>query len=402
MKTIFYLFSILFCIPCYLYGQDDDNTHVTVHVGEHRLSDLLTDEQRSSVTHLTVTGTLEKDDYAFLRSYVLGHLDELNLRDTDIDTIPEGALKYMKDFSRIVLPFNIKHLEENSVVFDYIDGTIEVSGNYPTCGKNFFCGFDVSKDNPYCRRVDSSVAIYGGSYSIYSIDGETLYYKNDIEKSGKNTYWWKVAEGTKRINATTCRSQIIDNNFNFVFPESLESIGDYAFEGLSVVFPTCSTKSSSSSYYYPNGSQVASIICEAINPSVLGVGVFDGVFDNGYSENFDVFELYVPEESIDKYRNAKGWRNFKSLHSIEWLIEFGGYPDFIKNIKFSSTESSCVLTFSRPVRCLYIYNLQGMLLKSIDVNSTCATIDKTLLSLPYALVRVQYGNGDVETLKLKP
>ena len=208
-------------------------------------------------------------------------------------------------------------------------------------------------------------------------------------------------EGTKRINATTCRSQIINNNFNFVFPESLESIGDYAFEGLSVVFPTCSTESSSSSYY-PNGSQVASIICEAINPPVLGVGVFDGVFDNGYFENFDVFELYVPEESIDKYRNAKGWCKFGSLHSIEWLVESGGYPDFIKNIKFSSTESSCVLTFSRPVRCLYIYNLQGMLLKSIDVNSTCATIDKTLLSSPYALVRVQYGNGDVETLKLKP
>lgn len=130
MKTIFYLLSILFCISCYLYGQDDD-THVTVHVGEQRLSDLLTDEQRSSVTHLTVTGTLEKDDYAFLRANVLEHLDELNLRDTDIDTIPEGALMEMKKFSRIILPFNIKHLEDNATFLSFW-GVFEVSGRFPT------------------------------------------------------------------------------------------------------------------------------------------------------------------------------------------------------------------------------------------------------------------------------
>ena len=381
MKTIFYLFSILFCIPCCLYGQDDDNTHVTVHVGEQRLSDLLTDEQRSSVTHLTVTGTLEKDDYAFLRSYVLGHLDELNLRDTDIDTIPEGALIEMKDFSRIILPFNIKHIEDDAVAFEYWNGKIEVPGRFPTRGELDYPYFTISDNNPYCEKYTED-----GRVDIYSANGDTLFYLSTMFEYRDEI---RVKAGTKVINSTALRNVEFFPQMNLVLPNSLDSIGDYALNIRSLAITGVNKRD------YPNGNQgsyyAGSLFCEAPIPPKLGRNVF----------NIDIvnWNLYVPESSLDLYRNTEGWNSFANIRSIEWLLQ---NESSVRNVRCSYTETSCVLTFSRPVRCLYIYNLQGMLLKSIDVNSTCATIDKTLLSLPYALVRVQYGNGDVETLKLKP
>lgn len=380
MKTIFYLLSILFCIPCYLYGQDDD-THVTVHVGEQRLSDLLTDEQRSSVTHLTVTGTLEKDDYAFLRANVLEHLDELNLRDTDIDTIQEMALENMKEYSRIVLPFNIKHLEDNATFLSFW-GVFEVSGRFPTRGDFYEIPyFTISSDNPYCEKY-----VEDGRVDIYSANGDTLFYLSTMFEYRDEI---RVKAGTKVINSTALRNVEFLPQMNLVLPNSLDSIGDYALNIRSLAITGVNKRD------YPNGNRgsyyAGSLFCEALVPPKLGHNVF----------NIDImcWNLYVPESSLDLYRNTDGWNSFANIRSIEWLLQ---RESSVRNVKSLTTESACTLTFSQPVRCLYIYNLQGMLLKSIDVNSTCATIDKTLLSLPYALVRVQYGNGDVETLKLKP
>lgn len=199
----------------------------------------------------------------------------------------------------------------------------------------------------------------------------------------------RVKAGTKVINSTALRNVEFLPQMNLVLPNSLDSIGDYALNIRSLAITGVNKRD------YPNGNRgsyyAGSLFCEALVPPKLGHNVF----------NIDImcWNLYVPESSLDLYRNTDGWNSFANIRSIEWLLQ---RESSVRNVKSLTTESACTLTFSQPVRCLYIYNLQGMLLKSIDVNSTCVTIDKTLLSLPYALVRVQYGNGDVETLKLKP
>ena len=376
MKTIFYLLSILAVIPCYLYGQDD-NTRVTVHVGEQRLSDLLTDEQGFLVIYLTVTGTLKPDDYAYLNSNYLIHLDELNLRDADIDTIPEGALWSMRGVNRIVLPFNIKHIEDNAFNIGYYNGVLEVPGRFPTRGVLEEPYFTISDDNPYYEKYTVN-----GYDDIYSANGDTLFYMSTL--FGEH----RVKDGTKVIHSTALRSVPFHPQMNLVLPNSLDSIGDYALNVDMIIATTAKKRD------YPNGNPdswvAGSLFCEAPIPPKLGRNVFNIEIED--------WNLYVPESSLDLYRNTEGWNSFANIRSIEWLLQ----ESSVRNVRSSFTESSCVLTFSQPVRCLYIYNLQGMLLKSIDVNSTCATIDKTLLSSPYALVRVQYGNGDMETLKLKP
>lgn len=386
MKTILYILSIMFCLPCYLYGQDD-HTRVTVHVGEQRLSDLLTIEQKCLVQYLTVTGTLTADDYAYLdNDGALIDLYELNLRDADIDTIPEGVLCRRRAINRVVLPFNIKHIEDNALNIGYngldigcYHGVLEVSGRFPTRGVLNGPYFTISDDNPYYEKYTEN-----GYEDIYSANGDTLFYMpiKCIEH--------RVKADTKVIHSTALRSVIFYPQMNLVLPNSLDSIGDYALDIILRV-PTTAKKRQ-----YPDGSfgswDGGSLFCEAPIPPKLGRDVF--------SRDILDWNLYVPESSLDLYRNAEGWNSFANIRSIEWLLKHD--PASVSSVKTSYRESSCVLTFPHSVRCLSIYNLQGMLLKAIDVNSTWVTIDKTLLSSPYALVRVQYGNGDVETLKLKP
>ena len=88
------------------------NNHVTVHVGENRLADLLTEEQQKGISRLTITGTLEQADYDFLRGErwdgLLGRIDTLDLTDADIDTIPGNAFGWGWNKICLILPKRIK------------------------------------------------------------------------------------------------------------------------------------------------------------------------------------------------------------------------------------------------------------------------------------------------------
>lgn len=67
-------------------AQVSDPMYACINVGKERLESLLTNEQKQSVIHLTITGTLQEEDYAYLRNDLIKKLVELNLRDADIVT----------------------------------------------------------------------------------------------------------------------------------------------------------------------------------------------------------------------------------------------------------------------------------------------------------------------------
>lgn len=76
------------------------------------------------------------------------------------------------------------------------------------------------------------------------------------------------------------------NLTSVTFPESLQSIGQAAFED-------CSS--------------LTSVTCYAQRPPVLGLWTFDA-YDNAV--------LYVPQSAIEDYKNADGWKRFKTIKAI--------------------------------------------------------------------------------------
>ena len=87
MKKILFSLLCTMIVLCRLQAQNAE-THVTVYAGEAPLETLLTEAQKQSVKHLTIIGTLQDMDYIFLRENLYPQLDTLDLREVNVDTLP--------------------------------------------------------------------------------------------------------------------------------------------------------------------------------------------------------------------------------------------------------------------------------------------------------------------------
>ena len=396
MKTLLIIWMCLCTGLCMAQTSVGDGTHVTVHAGENPLETLLTEEQKQSVTHLTVTGTLLDTDYTFLRDRLYGQLDTLNLRAANIDTLPDIRTEDMWASSpnkiHLILPLNIEHLGTN-FLSQFSGYNIEVTGNFPTFGASFSTppysyGIKVllSEDN-FSKTPDKVPETYYSS--IYSLDEETLYYMN-IDDGGEYT----IKEGTKVIHGTAFRNLILTMS-KLILPASLDSIGDYAFEHTLCLMPVGYVNKP-----YPTlGHWEPGIICEAIEPPKLGKDVF--------KESVLMFSyLYVHEACIERYKQADGWNSAIEVRAIE---KMGDYPHSVlplkkgeENISVTTTPDSYELTFGQKPLYMEMYNTNGVLLTKHPIESSSLSIDRNRLVTPCTIVCVHFTNGTTETVKLIP
>ncbi len=386
MKKI--LLSALFVMAmlCRLQAQNAE-THATVHAGETALETLLTEEQKQSVTHLTVTGTLLDEDYAFLRGGLLEQLDTLDLRDAEIDTIPAGALGEM--YLYLILPKMIE------CIGDYaFRGECEVTGNFPFCGS--FYGFYSSK--PTFKASDDNCKLMNivdeRNSSIYSKDGETLYFLRLGPGFVMNNLECRIKDGTRIIGASALRGEYIylEEN-NIVLPESIDSIGDFAF---SDIHPAIKTRSVMNREYQPGGSyNIGSIVCEAKEPPIFGK-IGNGTFIGEY------FYLYVPEESLEEYKKAEGWKRFLDIRSLnDLLCSVIQIPKEHRMEKHVSPENY-VLSFFQKAEYIKLYDIQGRVLFTAPAAKNRMVINRQKITKPYAIARIVFADGTNETMKLIP
>lgn len=402
MKTLLIIWMCLCTGLCMAQTSVGDGTHVTVHAGENALETLLTEEQKQSVTHLTVTGTLLDADYTFLRDRLYGQLDTLNLRAANIDTLPDIRTEDIWASSpnkiHLILPLNIEHIGTN-FLSQFSGYNIEVTGNFPTFGASFSTppysyGIKVllSEDNfSYKTKISKTPDKVPETYysSIYSLDEETLYYMN-IDDGGEYT----IKEGTKVIHGTAFRNLILTMS-KLILPASLDSIGDYAFEHTLCLMPVGYVNKP-----YPTlGHWEPGIICEAIEPPKLGKDVF--------KESVLMFSyLYVHEACIERYKQADGWNSAIEVRAIE---KMGDYPHSVlplkkgeENISVTTTPDSYELTFGQKPLYMEMYNTNGVLLTKQTIDSYTLSIGRNQLAIPYTIARVYFDNGTTETVKLTP
>lgn len=376
-----YLF-ILYAVLSLQYASAQDGTSVSVHVDGERLENLLTDEQKKTVRDLRITGRLQADDYAYLRNSLLEQLDTLNLRDADIDTIPVRAFVYEKEntiYSRratIILPKSLVYISEEAI---QEDESVVLTGMYPVYENNFnfrWINLHVSSDNEYLKENEFR--------DIYSIDGDTIY---------KGSFYGLIAEGTKVISSYMYMNHGIAENGMILLPATICSIGDMAFAYIEIGF----LARSFSDYY---NTRDLNFICEAPTPPKLGKDVFAS--DSKYFSIRDIAKLYVPKASIELYKEADGWREFKNITDLERISKSGIQENNYQELSIQDAENRYILVSDRSIKSIVIYDCSGRLQSSQGIEATTASIPKHILSYPYSMIRINYSDGTKESIKIKP
>ena len=142
------------------------------------------------------------------------------------------------------------------------------------------------------------------------------------------------------VEVTTIGDEAFKNNDKLKIvsiPESIEGIGESAFAGCSDL---------KAIYCYADepialGSSQATVRTRAGGDEVAASSVFDKV-------NKTECTLYVPAASIDKYRNASGWKEFTHIRQIPSDVKGDANNDWTVDLKDAKVVGSYILKKEQP------------------------------------------------------
>ena len=378
MKEKLFIVVVLFLTHILPTVKAQTEVRASVCVGEQRLADLLTEEQKNTVTHLTITGTMAEEDYAFIRSNRLKKLSELNFRDADIETLPAHAFdfewgdSYNGNILKVILPPSLKHVSDYGLCVRRNHCDFVLTGKFPTLGKNVYRSDIV--DDSYVRRA-SVTSESGNDFikqqdgALFSPDGTILYFVPYYDG-------FVVPQGTKIIYGNAFEGMcplLID------LPEEIDSIGSRAFANLEWNALTCM-------YCDPLGY----MICRASTPPKLGEDVF----------NEDIYNfVHVPDESVEMYETTEGW-NECFISGLSYL-GINQPRTNSESLSFKKVGDNIKLKSSKRIGNIKCYSLNGRMIHDVDVHAREAVLNDRLLKT-MSLVFVRFEDGTSEAIKLKP
>ena len=380
MKAILLtLFAVAAALPQAI-AQEADSTRATVDVGEGRLESLLTDAQKQAVKHLTVTGTLAEEDYAYLRSGLLAQLDTLDLRRADIDTIPTRAF-YSKIQQldaheiTIVFPEQLKHLSDSALWNrDGFQMNYVLTGKYPTVGVDVYgnshypwnYNITLSAGNAYCSIIRDD----DGFEFIASTDGTIIYKTRNSEGP------CHIPQGTKIISDRAFENNYVASDYIYI-PTTVDSIGNGAFAELYHPVPT------------DGKPHHLRIVCQPVIPPRLGEDVFKWLPG----------EIYVPEECFNDYLATDVWKNLARENLLTVSVKS---PQAEAKSKLYFDGSTCRIVSGKVISAISSYAADGKLLSKFKCNASEATLPAATSSEMLRIIKIGYADGTSETIKLKP
>lgn len=171
--------------------------------------------------------------------------------------------------------------------------------------------------------IPSQVNYYGTTFTVTSIGDAFERCKSLTSVVLPNTI--KYVDGfrycTRLTSVTLGNSVIRVSGFegckslrSIIIPNSVTEIGSYAFEGCTSLTSVTIGESVTTigGYAFKDCTGLTKIICKAKTPPSFSYGVEVQVFFDYYKPT-----LYVPAESIDKYKNALFWGRFVKIRAIE-------------------------------------------------------------------------------------
>ena len=213
--------------------------------------------------------------------------------------------------------------------------------------------------------------------SVTSIGSSAFYNCSSLTKTnytGDLASWCAISFGDGDSNPTFCSHNLYINDVEVkglvTFPETVTSIGGYAFSGCTSItslnIPNSVTSIGYNAFEYC--SSLADIYCYATTPPVCYVyydySSFAGVSKHCY--------IHVPAGTIRDYQMATGWSDFYHFFEISELPDgaptdqvgvtvTGNYATFSWPVNPTASSYTLTITKDGEVFCTLIFNNMGQL-----------------------------------------
>lgn len=233
---------------------------------------------------------------------------------SSLETIERGAFMCCKELKKLVIPGSVRRIHYEILMDSGVEELVVENGveNIP---QSAFYGC------PKLRYVSLPESLKEfGRYGAVFVDCPELvrvdvdkdneyYYSNGQVLVDKRTKTIIDGWGTEICNAADFPKELLPTRIGngafrkhsllryVILPATIESVGDGAFSG-------CKS--------------LRQLNCHAVVPPVLGKDVFKLDEVNGFvlTPLQEQLNLLVPEASVEAYKNALGWKDFKAIIDI--------------------------------------------------------------------------------------
>ena len=316
-----------------------DNTTITV-VKPGSLSKLLSEYDKTTITELTIIGSLNDVDIQTLK-LDLPNLSVLDIENVNLEIMGDYAFMGKTSLTSIVLPKTLKIIEERAFwACSGLTGNLTIPESVTTIGEAAFCACSGLTGN---LTIPESVTTIGSSAfdgcsgftgnltipeSITTIESSA--FKGCSGFTGNLTIPESVTTiGSSAFNGCSgftgnltipeSVTMIGDYTFyectgftgNLTIPESVTMIGEWAFYGCSGFTGNLTIPSSVTTigyYAFVSCSSLTNVYCKATIPPQINSPIFSSPFK---------LTLYVPTGYANTYCTAPGWSEITFKEIIE-------------------------------------------------------------------------------------
>ena len=286
------------------------------------LKDLIaaTGKSANSISVLKVTGKMTTKDWTFVKNN-LTMLEEFDISETDLASIPEEALRN-KDQLRIVhLPTSVTTINNNAfnncrnlTIVDGCDNVAEIgSSAFSSCNKLFVFPFGDA-----IQKIENNAFSSCSSLPTTLVFSSSLTYIRDNAFSGSSVRSFDLSQ-------CTFTNYISYNPFGECTSLLLPEKGDYNLQwsALSNTKLTELRLPAAVSGLY--GNNVLPTTLERLYVSKTEPMPIDANYSPFNNVDLDNCTLYVPIGSTAAYQEATGWSNFTKVKETGFKVIISGY-----------------------------------------------------------------------------
>ena len=294
------------------------------------INDTLVSFAPSGLTQYTIPDNVKViGDYAFYYCEALASVTIPN----GVTTISDYVFADCYGLNKVTIPNSVTTIGDWAFDDCYLLRSITIPNSVTTIGENAFDGSGLTS-----ITIPNSVTFIGESAFSLCTDLAEITISNNITTINDGTFY----------DCSNLRSVTI--------PESVTSIGNGAFQSCRGLTSVTIGKSVTTidEYAFDGCSGLTSLT--AYNPIPVNLVNEYGYITVFEAVDYETCKLYVPAESVEKYKAAEGWKEFGTISPID--------------------ESSAI-TETRQDKAdghVTVYNLQGVLVLETDDAAALKTL----------------------------